>query len=176
MNISPINQQRWTTREMCLVAVMSSVVFLATFVPKIPIPLGYAHLGDAAIFLIVLLAGRRQGIWAGCIGSAFADLLGGFPLWIGPTILIKFLMALSFALIVETVNEEKVLKSARTFMALVIATLIMTAGYTVFGAILYDSLEAGLASAPGLLIKSAVNIVVFYLAAVFLKDKAAINR
>ncbi|WP_027406778.1 ECF transporter S component [Anaerovibrio sp. RM50] len=176
MNISPINQQRWTTREMCLVAVMSSVVFLATFVPKIPIPLGYAHLGDAAIFLIVLLAGRRQGIWAGCIGSAFADLLGGFPLWIGPTILIKFLMALSFALIVENVGEKHVLKSTRTFIALVSASLIMTAGYTIFGAILYDSIEAGLSSAPGLLIKSAVNIVAFYFAAVMLKDRVTISR
>ena len=176
MNISPIGQQRWTAREMCLVAVMSAVVFLATFVPKIPIPLGYAHLGDAAIFLIVLLAGRRQGIWAGCIGSAFADLLGGFPLWIGPTILIKFIMALSFAFIVEKENEGKALKSFLTFIALVAATLIMTAGYTIFGAILYDSIEAGLASAPGLLIKSAVNIVVFYLAAVLLKGNVVINK
>ncbi len=176
MSISPLSQQRWTAREICLVAVMSAVVFLATFVPKIPIPLGYAHLGDAAIFLIVFLAGRRQGVWAGCIGSAFADLLGGFPLWIGPTILIKFIMALSFAIFVEKVSEENVLKSSRIFIALVLATLIMTAGYTIFGAILYDSLEAGLSSAPGLLIKSAVNIAAFYIAIVLLKDRAVINR
>ncbi|WP_297966086.1 ECF transporter S component [uncultured Anaerovibrio sp.] len=176
MHIAPINQQKWTAQEMCLVAVMSAVVFAATFVPKIPIPLGYAHLGDAAIFLIVLLAGARQGIWAGCIGSAFADLLGGFPLWIGPTILIKLLMALSFALIVEKVSEEKVLKSIRTFTALVVALLIMTAGYTIFGAVLYDSIEAGLSSAPGLLIESAVNIAAFYLAAVPLKGKVVVNR
>lgn len=176
MNHSAITHGKWTAQELCVTAVMSAVVFLMTFVPKIPIPLGYAHLGDAAIFLIVLLVGKRQGIWAACIGSAFADLLGGFPIWIGPTILVKYLMALSFILIADQAGEGSLLKSFRTFGALVVASLVMTAGYTAFGAILYDSLAAGLSSAPGLLIKSAVNILVFYLAAVLLKDRIIQNR
>lgn len=171
MNNPSISQQRWTAREMCITAVMATVVFLLTFIPKIPIPLGYAHLGDGAIFLIILLVGRRQGIWAACIGSAFADLLAGFPLWIGPTILIKYLMALSFALIIKDIEMDGILKSSRTFIALVTGSLIMTTGYTLFGALLYDSLAAGLASAPGLLIKSAVNILAFYLAAWLLKGR-----
>ena len=37
--------------------------------------------------------GRSEEILAGCIGSALADLVGGFPLWIGPTLMIRFLMA-----------------------------------------------------------------------------------
>ena len=171
MHISPINKSKWTVQAMCTVAVMSVIVFLMTFVPKIPIPLGYAHLGDAAIFVIVLLIGRHQGIWAACIGSAFADLLGGFPLWIGPTIIIKYLMALSFSIIIDKSNNGNTLRSMRIFIALLIASFIMVVGYTVFGAILYDSLEAGLASAPGLLIKSAVNIVAFYMAVVLLKNR-----
>ena len=39
------------TNKITMTAIMSAFVFLATFVPKIPIPLGYAHLGDAAIIL-----------------------------------------------------------------------------------------------------------------------------
>lgn len=83
----------FTTRELCLAAVMAAVVFLATFVPRIPIPLGYAHLGDAAIFLMVLFCGRRETLIAACFGSALSDLIGGFPLWIVPTIIIKYFMA-----------------------------------------------------------------------------------
>ena len=83
----------FTTRELCLAAVMAAVVFLATFVPRIPIPLGYAHLGDAAIFLMVLFCGRRETLIAACFGSALSDLIGGFPLWILPTLIIKFFMA-----------------------------------------------------------------------------------
>ena len=169
MSVLSVSHKQWTTRELCLTAVMTAVVFFMTFVPKIPIPLGYAHLGDTAIFLLVVLAGRREGIWAGCIGSALADFMGGFALWIGPTLIIKYLMAETFVLL--KAKDEGWLKSPRTFLALVAACLVMAAGYTIFGAILYDSLAAGLSSAPGLLLEGAVNIGAFYVAAMAVKGK-----
>ena len=43
-------------------------------------------------------------------------------------------------------------------LGLIAAGLIMAAGYTFAGAFLYDSLSAGLASTPGLLMEAAVNI------------------
>ena len=149
------------TKELTLTAVMSALVFIATFVPKIPIPLGYAHLGDAAIFLTVIYCGRRIGIISGVIGSAFADLLSGFPIWIVPTIFIKAAMA-------ETFDR---LQSKNLIIALILACLLMTAGYTLIGAILYESLSAGLASTPGLLLKSAVNIAVTVIISAALKNK-----
>jgi len=169
MSYLSLSHRRWTTRELCLTALMSAVVFFMTFVPKIPIPLGYAHLGDAAIFLLLVLSSRREAIWAGCLGSALADFLGGFALWIGPTLLIKYLMAITFVLLLDKNNEW--LKAPRTFVALIVACLVMAAGYTLFGALLYDSFAAGLSSAPGLLLEGGVNIAAFYLAAMVLKDR-----
>lgn len=128
---------------------MTAFVFAATFVPKIPIPLGYAHLGDAAIFLAVTFGGRRVGILSGAVGSALADFLSGFPIWILPTIFIKAAEAEIFWR----------LRERNFLLGLIAASLFMTAGYTLSGAFLYDSLSAGLASTPGLLLKSAVNIV-----------------
>ena len=139
-----------TTRQLTLTAMMTAFVFVATFVPKIPIPLGYAHLGNAAIFLAVMFGGRRVGIFSGVIGSALADLLSGFPIWILPTMFIKAAEAEIFFR----------LREKNFLLGLIAASLIMTAGYTLTGAILYDSLSAGLASTPGLLLKSAVNIFV----------------
>ena len=165
---SHISNVHLSTRQLCVAAAMGVFVFLMTVVPRVPIPLGYAHLGDAAIFLAVLFAGRREGILAGCFGSAFADLVGGFPVWIGPTLLIKFLMADNFWRIAVK-GREKSISTLRMFAALVLACLVMTAGYTFFGAWIYDSLAAGLASTPGLLMKSAVNILVFYAASSILK-------
>lgn len=138
------------TKDLTLTAIMSAFVFLATFIPKIPIPLGYAHLGDAAIFLAVIFCGRKIGILSGVIGSALADFLSGFPIWILSTILIKALEAEIFYKL-----------SGKNFLAaLITASLAMTIGYTIFGAILYGSLSVGLTSTPGLLIKSAINIIV----------------
>ena len=154
------------TRQLTLTAVMSALVFTATFVPKIPIPLGYAHLGDAAIFLAIMFGGRRVGILSGVIGSALADFLSGFPIWIVPTIFIKAAMAETFWR----------LRGKNFLFALIISSLIMTVGYTLTGAILYDSLSAGLASTPGLLLKSAVNIFVAIILSVAIKNRGGVSE
>lgn len=149
------------TKQITLTALMAAIVFVATFVPKIPIPLGYAHLGDAAIFLAVMVGGRRVGILSGVIGSALADFLSGFPIWIVPTIFIKAAEAEIFWR----------LRGRNFLAALIVASLVMAAGYTFAGAFLYDSLSAGLASTPGLLAKSAVNILVTIFVGALLKRR-----
>lgn len=163
MNISSLERKRLTTRELTLAAAMTAVVFLMTFVPKIPIPLGYAHLGDAAIFLILCLVGKREGLLAACLGSMLADFIGGFALWIGPTLIIKWAMGMTFLKLSDN-GALGSLKSLRTHLALVAACVVMAIGYTLFGMLLYDSVAAGLASLPGLLAKGAVNILAFYAA------------
>lgn len=154
------------TKEINLIAIMSALVFIATFIPKITIPLGYAHLGDAAIFLIIFVCGRKIGILSGVIGSAFADLLSGFPIWILPTILIKTFEAEIFFK----------LRERNIFLGLILASLFMTIGYTIFGAILYENLMLGLSSTPGLLIKSAINIFVAVIIISAIKNKNILNK
>lgn len=155
---------RLSAKEICVAGLMAAFVFVATLVPQIPIPLGYAHLGDGAIFLAVFLAGRRAGVFAGAFGSALADLAGGFPVWILPTLIIKAVMAELFYRMALAGNGAPKFSSARVLGGMVLACLFMTAGYTLSGAVLYDSLPLGLSSAPGLLVKSAVNIAAAYLA------------
>jgi len=62
------------TRQLTLTAMMTAFIFVATFVPKIPIPLGYAHLGDAAIFLTVMFCGRRNRLGIGGFFKRLSDL------------------------------------------------------------------------------------------------------
>lgn len=70
----------FSAANLCYAAVLTALVFILTFVPRIPIPLGYAHLGDAVIFASVLFSSRRQAAAAASIGSALSDLIGGFPI------------------------------------------------------------------------------------------------
>lgn len=148
------SQTHWSTKAICLTAAMTAFVFLTTFVPRIPIPLGYAHLGDAAIFLMVLFLPQRPAFVAACLGSALADLLGGFPLWILPTLLIKFIMAW----IAQKLAGHPVTTRSAS-IAFLAASIWMTAGYTAFGALLYNDLSAGLASAPGLFLEGILNTI-----------------
>ena len=71
-------QSATSAGSLCYAAVLTALVFVLTFVPKIPIPLGYAHLGDAIIFASVLFSTRRQAALAASIGSALSDFIGGF--------------------------------------------------------------------------------------------------
>ena len=158
------SKSSWTTRQLCLAAAMTAVVFLATFVPRIPIPLGYAHLGDAAIFLMVLFIGRREMLFAAGFGSALSDLLGGFPLWIVPTLVIKFFMA-DIAWRFIRPDREEAASLPRMMVGFLAGSLWMSVAYTLFGALLYDSLAAGLASAPGLIAEGLLNTAVAVVAA-----------
>lgn len=144
-----------SAQELCMTAVMTALVFLATFVPHIPIPLGYAHLGDAVIFLLALLLRRRDALFAACVGSALSDVLGGFALWALPTLVIKFLMVEVVCRVAGSAPS-----TARTAAAFLASSLWMAAAYTAFGALLYASVAAGLASAPGLFMEGVVNTAV----------------
>jgi len=153
---------KFTTQEIVFTALMTALVFVATYLPHIPIPLGYAHLGDAVIFLLALLAPRRAALFAACIGSALADLLGGFALWIVPTLVIKFVMAE----IVYRIGRrgDAIAPRVSIIAALLLSSIWMAAAYTLAGAVLYASMSAALASTPGLIMEGIVNgIIAFFL-------------
>jgi len=159
----------FTVQELVFTALMTALVFVATYLPHIPIPLGYAHLGDAVIFLLALLTPRRSALFAACIGSALADLLGGFALWIVPTLIIKFVMAE----IVCRIGRRGAVLAPRISIvaALFLSSLWMAAAYTLAGAVLYASLPAALASSPGLLMEGLVNSVVAFLLLPVLRER-----
>lgn len=81
-------------KELTFGSLMIALVFVTTFSVKIPVPFtqGYIHAGDSMIFIAGVLLGWRQGALAGGIGSALADILGGYSNWALPTLLIKGIM------------------------------------------------------------------------------------
>lgn len=151
-----------SARFLCVTALMAALICVMTMVVQIPIPLGYAHLGDAFILLAVLFVGKRSGIWAGGIGSALADLLTGFTAWVVPTFVIKSLMALLVGRIAYRKDGTCTLFSARAVIACAAGMVWMVAGYTITGAALYGGWAQGLASTPGLAVKGVLNLAVCY--------------
>ena len=147
--------------DFCMTAVCMALTCIATMLIQIPIPLGYAHLGDSVILITAYLFGPVVGALAGGIGSAMADILTGYPVWAVPTLLIKTIMPLIACYIFQNKVSRKPVISVRVLVGAVVTLLFMTAGYVFFGGILYGSWALGLASAPGLLLKSVVNLIVF---------------
>ena len=164
-----------TTFSLCCGALMAAVVCVMTMVIQIPIPLGYAHLGDAFILLTVAFLGRREGVWAGGLGSAMADLLTGYTQWVIPTFIIKALLAWIAGTLMFEKDGGFRMFSVRNALAAVASMAWMVIGYVVAGAFLYGSMAAGLASGPGLIVKSIFNIAVYFVVAGIL-EKAHVRR
>jgi len=84
-----LNRSRSTT--VAVTGIMTALVCVGTLIIRIPIPQtkGYINIGDSMIFLSALLYGVRIGGFAGGVGSALADLIGGFGNWAPFTFVIK---------------------------------------------------------------------------------------
>lgn len=157
------------TKMLCMTGLFTALICIATMVIQIPIPLGYAHLGDCMILLASVCLGKKMGMFAGGIGSALADCLTGYAYWAPATLIIKAAMGFLAAWMIRGKEGKFQVFSVRTAAAVVVTLLFMVAGYVIAGAIIYGSVAAGLSSAPGLLLKSVVNLVVFYVLAGLLK-------
>lgn len=81
-------------RCLVLTALLAAMTCVATLVIRVPSPTnGYMNLGDAVVLLGAYLLGPGWGAAAGGIGAAMADLLGGYPMYVPATLLIKAVMA-----------------------------------------------------------------------------------
>ena len=120
------------TNRLVYTSLMACLVLLGTILFRIPIPMtqGYVHLGDAMIYIGVLLLEKKQGAFAAALGSSLGDILGGFAFWAPWTFIIKFAMAFVAGSLVG--KRSKVL-------SLIAGGLVMCAGYLIAERFMYGS-------------------------------------
>ena len=120
------------TNKLVFTALMTCLVLLGTILFRIPIPMtqGYVHLGDAMIYIGVLLLGKKHGAVAAALGSSLGDVLGGFAFWAPWSFIIKFAMAFVAGSLIE--------KRSKVF-SLIAGGLVMCAGYLIAERIMYGS-------------------------------------
>lgn len=125
------------TERLVLGAMMMCLIVIMTMIVKIPIPMtrGYVHLGDAMIFMSVMILGKRGSIICGGIGSALADIFSGMAMWAPWTLVIKGVMGFVMASIMGNEGHSKV----RFIIGFVAAGIWMTAGYFVAEGIMYGN-------------------------------------
>lgn len=144
------------TNKLALTALMVCLVLLATYIIKIPSPFtqGYVHLGDTMIFLSVLLLGKKGGAAAAGLGSALADLLGGYAAYAPWTFLIKALMAFIMGAFIEAATKKKKhhVKIGSVpvveIVGMILAGIEMVIGYAAVDGVLAGNLWSGILGAP----------------------------
>lgn len=144
------------TNKLVLTALMVCMVLLATYCIKVPSPFtqGYLHLGDTMIFLSVLLLGKKGGTVAAGLGSALADLLGGYAMYAPWTLIVKGLMAFIMGIFVEvSLKKEKnhVMIGPLPLVeviGMIIGGAVMVAGYAIVDGVLAGNILTGILGAP----------------------------
>lgn len=133
-------------QKLTLGGILAALVLLLTYMIKIPVPAtgGYVHPGDGAIFLAAILFGPYAALIGG-IGSALADLLGGYFVYIAPTFVIKAAMGA----IAGTLARKDA--PVRNVLVFALAECVMVGGYFVFEGLLYGWVAAWAAVGPNAL-------------------------
>ncbi len=144
------------TRFLTYSGIGIALVAAITLMVQVPIPQtkGYINLGDAMIMVMALLFGWKVGFLAGGLGSALADLIGGYAHWAPFTLLIKGVEGLLVGLIAF---RDK--KPSTRLVACVIGGLEMVAGYFFVEVFLYGK-GAALAEVPGNFFQAGVAAIV----------------
>ena len=144
-----MNSKERVTR-LTLSAMLAALVFVATSFFKLPVSVtqGYIHLGDGFILLGAMLLGS-PAIIAAALGSALADLLGGYTVYILPTFIITGAVA---AVAVWAFASERPMWVR--LLGAVVAEAVMVAGYFVAEWLV---LGYGLAAAAGALVPNLMQ-------------------
>lgn len=149
---------------MTMTAMAASVIFLSTWLFRIPIGGGYVHLGDSAAYLFAVILGP-EAVIAAAFGEMLSDIASGYAVYAPFTFLIKSLMVLPFVFAAGKGSEEMDLKK---IIAAVSAGIINVSGY-----FLADLIVAGNYAAVDIISNSVQS---FASAAAFVLLYAAFSR
>jgi len=145
-------------KEMVYTSLFAALICVATFIIKIPSPVtnGYTHLGDGFVFIAVLLLGRKNGAWAGAIGAALADLIGGYSFYAVPTFIIKGIMAVIMGNVIEKLPGNMKYKWVA---GAVMGSVWQVLAYYTVGSMMVGSFISTISEIPGNAIQSATGII-----------------
>jgi uncharacterized membrane protein len=158
------------TKDLTMTGLLIALVAAATMMITIPVPAteGFIHAGDGVIFFVAVFFGRKKGALAAGIGSAMADLLLGYTMWVIPTLIVKSIMGYLVGFIAEKGKQPHV--GWVDVLSVSIGALWMSFGYLVAGTFLKGSFQVALAGWPWDLVQGFGGVVLF------LPIAAAISR
>ena len=147
-----------TIKKLVFAALFAALSCVATMVIRIPTPIGgYIHAGDAVVLLSAFLLGPWWGAAAAGLGSALADLIAAYALYVPGTFVIKFIVALLAGFLLNCRIVRSAL--ARAVIAGVIGETFMVLGYLAYEALILGYGAAAAGGVPMNCIQGAFGVV-----------------
>ena len=144
------------------IAVLTAITTVFTMIVRVPVTptRGYINLGDVAIFFTALTFGPFTAFAAGGLGTALADILGGYAQWAPITFFAHGIQGLLIGLLFRIVKKESpvqfVLALSLSFAA---GTVIMAGTYFLTGGLMYG-FGAAATEIPGNILQNVAGVLV----------------
>ena len=147
-------------KKLILAALFAALSCVATMSIRIPTPGtgGYIHPGDAIVILSGVILGPVWGFFAGGIGSALSDLIGGYFIYVPITFVIKGLVALAAGLLYQKVGKNQKSRYIAVILGGVADIILVAGGYFVCEFFIYGAGAA--ASIPANIIQGIGGLVI----------------
>lgn len=147
-------------KKLILAALFAALSCVATMSIRIPTPGtgGYIHPGDAIVILSGVILGPVWGFFAGGIGSALSDLIGGYFIYVPITFVIKGLVALAAGLLYQKVGKNQKSRYIAVILGGVADIILVAGGYFVCEFFIYGAGAA--ASIPANIIQGVGGLVI----------------
>ncbi|MBQ7821993.1 MAG: ECF transporter S component [Clostridia bacterium] len=118
-------------KKIVIAALFAAFTCAATFI-SVPLPIGYANLGDVMVLLCGAVLGPVYGSLAAGLGSALADMFFGYAMYIPGTFIIKALMAFTVASLFKLISSKVKYSIVSHVISAVAAEIIMVGGYYLY--------------------------------------------
>ena len=149
-------------KKIVTTALFAALACVATMSIRIPTPgtSGYIHPGDAIVILAGVFLGPGWGFLAGGIGSAMADLLGGYFVYVPITFVIKGLISLISGLIYQKLGTTSKSRYTAVILGGVVDIVLVAGGYFLCEAVFLYGFAASAASIPANIIQGVGGLII----------------
>lgn len=142
------------SKKLAFTALFSALCCIGTVLIAIPLPNGYFNVGDVFVLLSGWILGPLYGSVAAAVGSALADVISGYAIYVPATAAIKggsALIAYTLCLFLKKIIKKDKLDFLVRLISAVFAEVFMVLGYFLFESHLYGFGGATLALTGNLL-------------------------
>lgn len=154
-------------QDIVISALGMALVFLATYLLKIPNGIqGYVNMGDGFILLFASILNPFLSFLVGGIGSALADVAGGYGIYMIPTMVIKGCEAVLVSYLVSKG------KTSYRYLGYILGSIIMITGYFIVDAYVNQSWLLALSGILGNIIQGGVGCVIAIMAYPLIEKRA----
>lgn len=117
--------------KLTALGLFAALIFVATYLLKIVLPIGYIHLGDGMILAGAILLGPSAWLPA-ALGSVLADIMLGYTAYALPTFIIKGEVGLIAGLLLKRIRHL-----GGVVLVFIGVEILMVAGYFVAESFMY---------------------------------------